>query len=649
MNNKLITLRNIAIGVIICLSIGVFYYNRSILTNILFSIFLIFILSILFYFYRTAIKSNDSKEKVMDIIEQRLEDNIFNLVYPVVIIDNYGEITWNNNKFSELIEKNCLGKNIISIIRELDLSKLLLSERVLYQYIKINGKKYKIYSSKINNYNNQVKYMVYLNDISEIKDINSSESIMLIEVDNLAETLETTDDQDRPLLVAEIEREINAYAQKMKAMIIKYDATKYILSVQNFYIENEIQSKFEILDNISKIDKGNKLEVTLSIGIGSGGITSQENYNFATTAKELALGRGGDQVAVKNKDKITFFGGNSIEREKRTRVRARVIAHALKDIVYESKDIYIIGHKNPDMDCFGAAIGISAVIKQMGKKCNIILNNDTNAIEVYLQKLKATDSYKDLFINSQEAIRNISEKSLLIIVDVHNQGYIQDMEIVNKASRKIIIDHHRRSPDIITGTLLSYIEVYASSTSEMVTEIIQYMVKKPLLTALEAEGLLAGIFMDTKGFSFKTGVRTFDAAAFLRKLGADTIKVRNLFTDTLDDYLTIAEIIKEAKVENNLAISVAPKSTNDSVMIARAADELLGISGIKVCFILGYLDNDIIISGRSTGDINVQVILEALGGGGHMNMAGAKLTNETMEEAIILLKDSINKNLRVGE
>lgn len=649
MDNKLITLQGVAGVIVIILGFNIYISKVNLFTNILFVVSIGLILFILYKLNRDISNKLSDENDIIDKINSSLENNIFNFLNPVIIIDKYGEILWNNTKFSELIEKNSKGKNITSILRELDLAKLLLSESKLYQYLKIGGTKYQVYASEVNNSNRDIKYVVYLNDISQIKNINSTECVMLIEVDNLVEALETTDEQDRPLLVAEIEREINAYAQKLKAMIIKYDNTRYLLSVQNTYIDNEIQSKFEILERISNIDKGNKLEVTLSIGIGNGGVSSQENYNFAVTAKELALGRGGDQVALKDKDKISFFGGNSIEREKRTRVRARVIAHALKDIVYESKDIYIIGHKNPDMDCFGAAVGISTVIRQMGKKCSIILNNDTNAIEVYLNKLKQKTKYSNLFINSQDAMKNISDKSLLIVVDVHNKGYVQDMEIINKATRKIIIDHHRRSPDIITGTLLSYIEVYASSTSEMVTEIIQYMVKKPELTALEAEGLLAGIFMDTKGFSFKAGVRTFDAAAFLRKAGADTIKVRDLFTDTLEDYLTIAKIIKEAQVENNLAISVAPKDINDSVIIARAADELLSISGIKVCFILGYSEDDVIISGRSAGDINVQVILEAIGGGGHMNMAGAKLVNKSMEDAIILLKESINKNLRVGE
>lgn len=431
-------------------------------------------------------------------------------------------------------------------------------------------------------------------------------------------------------------------------MIIKYEYNKYCLSVKDKYINDEINCKFSILDEISNIDRGNKLEVTLSIGIGSGGDNSQENYNNAMTARELALGRGGDQVVIKNNEKISFFGGNSRELEKRTRVRARVIAQALRELIFESSNILIIGHKNPDMDSFGASVGLWSAIRQLGKSCNVIIDNDINAIDYYMNKLKSDSKYDNLLISSSEAEKAINDKTLLIIVDVHNKGYVNNLSIVEKINRKIIIDHHRRSPDIIEGALLNYIEVYASSTSEMVTELIQYMLQKPRISKVEAEGLLGGIFMDTKGFQFKSGVRTFDAAAFLRSLGADTIEVKKMFTDSLEDYLLISETIKSAEVYDNLAIAVCPSQVNNTVIVARAADELLGISGIDVCFVLCEINNAITISGRSTGEVNVQVILEELGGGGHMNMAGAKV-NETMDEARYMLKEAIKKHLELKE
>ena len=586
-------------------------------------------------------------------IRANINDNISNMSYPLALIDNEGNILWANKRLKE--ELNLLDlqeQNILSIGRNLDLQKLLKCDKDLKQRVKIKDSFYSIYATNISNENEiyvKQKYMVYFNEVSNLRDLHSTrESIMLIEVDNLSEALEVTDEANRPMLAAEVEKTINSYSKKLKAMIIKYEYNKYCLSVKDKYINDEINCKFSILDEISNIDRGNKLEVTLSIGVGRGGDNSQENYNNAMTAKELALGRGGDQVVIKNNEKISFFGGNTRELEKRTRVRARVIAQALRELIFESSNILIMGHKNPDMDSFGSAVGLWSAIRQLGKTCNVIIDNDINAIDYYMNKLKSDSKYDNLLISSVEAEKAINDKTLLIIVDVHNKGYVNNLSIVEKINRKIIIDHHRRSPDIIEGALLNYIEVYASSTSEMVTELIQYMLQKPRISKVEAEGLLGGIFMDTKGFQFKSGVRTFDAAAFLRSLGADTIEVKKMFTDSLEDYLLISETIKSAEVYDNLAIAVCPSKVNNTVIVARAADELLGISGIDVCFVLCEINNAITISGRSTGEVNVQVILEELGGGGHMNMAGAKV-NGTTDEAVYMLKEAIKKHLELKE
>lgn len=596
---------------------------------------------------------NEKVDTLTTRIKANINDNISNMSYPLALIDNEGNILWANKRLKE--ELNLLDlqeQNILSIGRNLDLHKLLKCDKDLSQRIKIKDSFYSIYANNIGDENikyNESKYLVYFNEVSNLRDLYSTrESIMLIEVDNLSEALERTDETNRPMLAAEVEKEINSYSKKLKAMIVKYEYNKYCLSVQDKYINDEINCKFNILDKISSIDRGNKLEVTLSIGIGRGGDNPQENYNNAMTARELALGRGGDQVVIKNNEKISFFGGNTRELEKRTRVRARVIAQAVRELIFESSNIFIMGHKNPDMDSLGASVGLWSAIRQLGKNCNIIIDNDTTAIDYYMTKLKKGDKYDNLFISSDEAEKNINEKTLLIIVDVHNKGYVNNFGITEKINRKIIIDHHRRSPDIIEGALLNYIEVYASSTSEMVTELIQYMLQKPRIPKIVAEGLLGGIFMDTKGFQFKSGVRTFDAAAFLRSLGADTIEVKKMFTDSLEDYLLISDTIKSAEVHENLAIAVCPENVNNTVIVARAADELLGISGIDVCFVLCKINDSVNISGRSTGEVNVQVILEELGGGGHMNMAGAKVDG-TIDEAINVLKEAINKHLELKE
>ena len=650
MKQKLKIYRSLLILIVVIIFTIILYYFRYFY---LASTILIVYLAFKEYLNIENEIQNEKMNTLTDEIKANINDNISNMSYPIVLIDNEGNILWANKRLKE--ELNLLDlqeQNILSIGRNLDLHKLLKCDKDLGQRVKIKDTFYSIYANNISGENikyNEAKYLVYFNEVSNLRDLYSTrESIMLIEVDNLSEALERTDEANRPMLAAEVEKAINSYSKKLKAMIIKYEYNKYCLSVQDKYINDEINCKFNILDEISNIDRGNKLEVTLSIGIGRGGDNPQENYNNAMTARELALGRGGDQAVIKNNEKITFFGGNTRELEKRTRVRARVIAQALRELIFESSNIFIMGHKNPDMDSLGASIGLWSSIRQLGKNCNIIIDNDITAIDYYITKLKKDDKYDNLFISSEEAEKNINDKTLLIIVDVHNKGYVNNLDIVERINRKIIIDHHRRSPDIIEGALLNYIEVYASSTSEMVTELIQYMLQKPRIPKIVAEGLLGGIFMDTKGFQFKSGVRTFDAAAFLRSLGADTIEVKKMFTDSLDDYLLISDTIRNAEVHENLAIAVCPSGVNNTVIVARAADELLGISGIDVCFVLCNINDSIIISGRSTGEVNVQVILEELGGGGHMNMAGAKLEC-TIDEAVNLLKEAINKHLEIKE
>lgn len=629
---------------VVITNISFYTYNFFLAT-----IFLIILLSSILYNTIKRNKKNEEVELITSKIKLNINDNISDMSYPIALIQENGEIVWGNKRFrEELSNENIEKQSILSIARNLDLPKLLICDKDLKQRVKIKEICYSIYANKIkyDEERNDNLYMVYFIEVSNSRDLYATkESVMLIEVDNLSEALERTDESNRPMLVAEIEKAINAYGQKLKAMIVKYEPNKYVLSVQDKYINDEINRKFNILDKISGIDVGNKLEVTLSIGVGRGGASPQENHNFAVIAKELALGRGGDQVVVKNNDKIHFFGGNTRELEKRTRVRARVISQAIKELIFESSNVFIMGHKSPDMDCLGASVGLWSTVKQLGKNCNIILGDDTNAIEYYLGRLKEDSCYDNMFVTVEEAEKSINEKSLIIIVDVHNKGYVNDINLVEKVNRRVIIDHHRRSADIIEGTLLNYIEVYASSTSEMVTEIIQYILNKPVIKPLEAEGLLAGIVMDTKSFQFKSGVRTFDAAAFLRELGADTLEVKKMFADTFKDYLIIAETIKEAEVENNLAIAVCPSTASNPVLVARAADELLNISGIDVCFVLNECNGVVSISGRSVGDVNVQVILEEIGGGGHMNMAGAKL-HMPMSEALALLKESIARNMK---
>ncbi|ENZ00205.1 DHH family phosphoesterase [Clostridium thermobutyricum] len=612
---------------------------------------LIILIFLIDNFYQLSIfwkKDMDEKNLIKEI-DNAISDNLeANLIIPIALIDEQGNIKWNNSMMNEIKSgDNLVDSNILSIARGIDIERIRESTNETHQRLILNNKVYDVYSNKVD-YKKDL-FLIYFNSVDESKDKKkTNESIMLIEIDNISEALDTVEENLRPLIVAEIEQKLNSYGNRIEAMIKKYDKNKYILSVLDKYIDQEIESKFTILEEISKICKGNKLEITLSIGVGRGALTPNENYKFAVIAKELALGRGGDQVVVKNNDDIKIFGGNSKEIEKRTRVRARVVSHALKELIYESDNVFIVGHKNLDMDCFGSALALSTIVKKLGKKRSIVLGNDTFAIQPFFSKIKELEEYSDLFTTYEKAYKEITDNSLVIIVDVHNRNYVGNLDFVENAKRKVIIDHHRRSTDMVGDALLNYIEVYASSTSEMITEIVQYILDKPSVSVIEAEGLLAGIYMDTKGFSFKTGVRTFDAASFLRRMGAETTEVKKLFTDNLDEFIQIAETIKSAKIKNSTAIAVAPNNSN-TVIVAKSADELLNITGILAAFVVCDINGDIYISARSVGDINVQIVLESLGGGGHLNIAGVKISDKSVDEVLVMLKDAIEKYLKVGE
>lgn len=611
----------------------------------------LFIQSFIFYKLRQNQRRELSdKESILRFGDYFIKDNLFKQLYPLAFIKTDGEMIWYNNRFKEMFMPSLSkGDNIASVVRGLSLERILKPNKSYTQKITVNRNIYEVYSKKIvDAYKDEDIIMVFFNDISYIGD-GTKESVMLIEVDNFSDVTKSIESSKIPLLIAEIEAIINSYASRLNAMIQKYDTNKYVLSVLDSNIEAEMSKKFDILDEVREISIGNKLEVTLSIGVGRGGMNPLENSKYAVIAQELALGRGGDQAVVKRMDNLAFFGGNTKELERRTRVRARVIAHSLRNLVYESSKVYIIGHKNPDMDCFGASIGILSVIRQLGKPCKIILNDDTRAIDTYLNKIKEQYKNNEAFIDYDTAMNELDDDTLIIVVDVHARGYVSNIDIVDRAKKTVIIDHHRRSPDAIEGALLTYIEVYASSTSELITEMVQYMLDKPKLTQIEAEGLLAGICVDTKNFYFKTGVRTFEAASFLRKLGADTIDVKKMFSDNLDTYLKRVDAIKSAVVEHNIAIAVCPPNVVDSVIAAQVADELISITDIQASFVLLKINNDVYISGRSLGEVNVQVILEVLGGGGHMTMAGAKVDDSTIEGAKTKLKDSIAKYLKDGD
>lgn len=577
---------------------------------------------------------------------------ILNSPTPLTVVEFDGEIIWYNKNFSDIIDcDDLLEKNIENIIPSLKLDTMLTNKEK-YNKVDIGEKCYKpLYNIVKTDKEHDDRYiiMIYWIDVTEYNNLlqkynAEKSSVIIIEVDNYDDVLKEVSEENKPLIIAEIDRRINLWCSEMEAVIQKYQKDKYIVFMQRHKIEAIETRKFNILDEIREIETGNNIPVTLSMGVGLKGETLAETKEYAKAALDLALGRGGDQAVVKREDIIEFYGGKTKAVEKRNKVKARVIAHALRQLIEEASDVIIMGHKFPDMDSLGAAVGVYRGAKNRDKNAYIVFNRTNAGIKILHQELEGSNNYN--FVTNEEALNIVNKDTLLVVVDTHKPSFTQCPELLDKVDNIVLIDHHRRGAEFIDNTVLKYLEPYASSTCELVTEILLYMDDKIKIGKLDAESLLAGITVDTKYFTFKTGVRTFEAASYLRRAGADTTNVKQFFQDDLDTFVARAEVVKSAKdIGRQIALSICPKGiTNQALVAAQAADKLLNIRGIIASFVLGYRDDDeIIISGRSLGDINVQVILEKIGGGGHLTVAGAQLSNLTIEEAIEKLEKAIDE------
>jgi len=418
-------------------------------------------------------------------------------------------------------------------------------------------------------------------------------------------------------------------------MLIKYEKDKYYITFEYRYLEQFIKTKFDILNKIRSINEGNTIPASISVGIGLNGNSLSENDIFAKNAINMALGRGGDQVVIKDDEQFRFYGSSTKEHEKSTRVKARVVSFALSGLINNADNVIVLTHKNADVDGFGAALGIYRICRMHEKDVNICMETYDRTVSNMLSRLENSEEYDGLIITASQAASRITANTLIVVVDTHKVSLLESPVLLKPTKQIVIVDHHRRSADFIEHTALVYHEPYASSACEMVTEILQYTSDKMSLTKLEAEALYSGIVVDTKNFTFKTGVRTFEAASFLRRQGVDTVAVKTIFQQDLQSYVKRSEIIKNSVIiRENIAVSIAPKSDESThIVAAQAADELLNIKGIIASFVIFMSGEDISISGRSLGGINVQLILEKLGGGGHLTIAGAQLSDTTVEEA----------------
>lgn len=633
--------------------------------NPLIGVFGVFLLSYLLYynFKSTNIRKEEWTRYIEGLsseIDSVTKQSILNMPIPLTMVEIDGTIKWYNRKFLDYMEnQSLLNENIENIIPDLNL-ETVLKENPDTIKIKINNKSFKLVYNIIKSSNDHTSnYVIMLYWIEDTnyenlkKKYNEEQLVVsLVQADNLDEVMQDTEETKRPLVIGEIDHKLSLWTNKVNGFMKKYESDKFVIVFESQYLEELENKKFDILDQVREINVGNKIPITLSMGIGTGGKTPLENAGFANAAKDLSLGRGGDQATVKKNEKISFYGGKTKAVEKRTKVKARVIAYALRQLIEQSHDVFIMGHQNGDLDSLGSALGIYRAAKNRNKNAYIILEGSNPAIDCLYSNMMEKEEYRKAVISCDDAKSRISDTSLLVVVDTHRPNFTECPELLTKTDNIVVIDHHRKGTEFIENTVLNYHETYVSSTSELVTEILFYMDEKINIEVLEAEALLAGIAVDTKNFTFRTGVRTFEAAALLRRAGADTAAVKQLFQNDKDTIIARAEVIRRGEVfKKGVIISVCGEDMKvTQLAVAQGADELLEIKGIQASFVIGKKDDTmIIISGRSMGDINVQVILEKLGGGGHLTLAGAQLEGITLEEAKEKLQKSIEEYFQEEE
>ena len=591
---------------------------------------------------------------------------------PYALLDADGKILWMNDEFLFLTGKEKRYRKFIgNIFSEVTSEKLPLPDEVrdleiVYQEhsYRLNMKRVEIQelldASGIVEADKDRSYLIslYLFDETELKRYirqKDEEKLVtgLLYLDNYEEALESMEEVRSSLLIALIDRKINKYFASIDGVVKKLEKDKYFLVMRKKSLDILKEKKFSILEEVKTVNIGNEMAVTISIGIGMNADTYAHTSEYARIAMELALGRGGDQVVVKDGNNITYYGGKSQMMEKTTRVKARVKAHALKEFMSSKDKVVVLGHKITDVDTFGAAIGIYRAAKTLEKKAYIVINTPTSSIRPLMDGFLHSQEYDSrMFVNSHEAKEIVDDNTVVVVVDTNRPNYTECEELLSMTKTIVVLDHHRQGKDVIQNAVLSYIEPYASSACEMVAEILQYFADGIRIRNIEADSIYAGIMIDTNNFLTKTGVRTFEAAAFLRRCGADVTRVRKLFRENVEDYRAKGEAIRNAELfREHFAISVCPSEGLESptVVGAQAANELLNVIGVRASFVLTDYRNTIYISARSIDEINVQVIMERLGGGGHLNIAGAQLEHYSIAEATDTLKRTLQKMLDEGD
>ena len=625
---------------------------------------LIFMAVVAYSYYANNRRKSEISETLQDLtlsVDTAAKSSLINSPFPLIIMESNGNVIWRSSKFISEFEGFDINQYLNNLIKDIkldikEIEKDDSKEKEISRHIELNNKNYEVLGKFVHSrkydkkHDDKYMIMLYFIDETEIVTLkeeykDSKSCVTIIMIDNYEETMQQLESEEKPQVIAEIDKCIYEWTNKSNGVLIKSDRDRYVYLFEQRYFEKVKEDKFSILDKVKDIKTKENVQITLSIAVSNDGLTDKEKYKSAQAAMDVVLGRGGDQAVIRSNEIYKFYGGRAQEVEKRTKIKARVVAHALENLIKDASKVMIMGHTNPDIDSMGSSMGIYRLAKCLGKKAYIIDSNETNTLQSFKADLAKEPEYEDILITKEVAEENIDKETLVVIVDTHKTTYVEAPELLKRTGKLVIIDHHRRSTDYIENATLTFQEVYASSAAELVTELLQYAEVRVDLKTIEAESLYAGIMMDTKNFTFKTGVRTFEAAAYLRRCGVNIIRVKKWFQSNLETFNKIATIVKKAEIVNEtIAIATYEKKDKEASLIcAKAADELLTISDITASFVMGKAGNKICISGRSIGDINVQVILEKLGGGGHITLAGAQVEGMTMEETKQELINRINE------
>ena len=563
-----------------------------------------------------------------------------------------GGIIWANQRFSELTgyADTMMEQQLEEVLPEFS-TEWLASGKTEYPHdVTLNGRRYRIYGTTVRADDNRgtmlgVLYFVDLTELYQIRDeyVRSRPVVSIILIDNYEELTKNMTESAISSMNAKLGDEITAWTEGFHGLLRKLERNRYLFLFEKRDLEQAIEDKFSLLESIHEITGASGLPASISIGMGVDGVTFEEGYNFASLSIEMALSRGGDQAVIKDRFNFNFYGGRSKETDYRSKVRSRVTANSLMELIGQSNHVFIMGHKNADLDSVGAAVGVACLCRKKGKKTNIVIDLEKNACPNFLEEIRAVPEYRDIFISGQDALLAADNHSVLIVVDTNRPDQVECMPLLEAIPKVCVVDHHRRAADYIDPVVVNLHEPFASSAAELVTELLIYSVEKKDVLPVEAKALLAGICLDTKFFNVRTGESTFEAAATLRRMGADTTDVKMLLRNDFQETMAKYQIIKSSRLYRQEIAIAALNTGTTRVLAAQAADELLNISGINASFVLYPDEDQVIISARSVGTANVQVILEALGGGGNPATAGAQIKNIEVKDALDRLVESIDK------